>query len=78
MSIDYSDTDVTAAVQWLEQFFTLEELEAASAQSPDRFVSAASQIVFSLSTIANHEEMLRGYYTQYIRSLVELGLKAKK
>jgi hypothetical protein len=76
---DYSDTDVQRALQWLERFFSLDELQAASVHCTPSglFIATADRIVSHLDRIAQSEQALRNI-TQEIREMVELGLKAKK
>jgi hypothetical protein len=75
---DYSDTDVPRALQWLEQFFTLEELQAASehCHPSGLFIATADQVVCCLDGIARTEQSLRDI-TETFREMVEAGRKAK-
>ena len=76
---DYSDADVQKALQWLEQFFSLEELQAAAEHCHPRglFIATADRVVSCLDSIAHAEQSLRDITADF-REMVELGLKAKK
>lgn len=75
---DYSDTDVQRALQWLEQFFSLDELQAASAHCHPRglFIATADRIVSCLDALTRTEQSLQDI-TSDVRKMVEIGLKAK-